>query len=1143
MPAQNSLFDLPSLDAVIDRSPLTATSNTLVVSAIALMSQAKENSCELEDTSRSPTLELLNRERNSCLLVVEAGKLIGIFTERDAVKLAASQRDFNGVAIAQVMKRKLVTLKRSPNQTIFNALSLLHRQRIHHLPILDERGQLYGLVTPGYIRQILQPIDLLKLKTVEEMMTKQIVHARSTTSILNIAQLMDAHRISCVVLVEEILRDREVKETVLQPVGIITEGDIVQFQVLGLNLANVRANELMSAPLFTLKPEDTLWLAQSEMQQRWIGRLVVTGERGELQGLITQTDLLQAIDPVELWNVVNLLQQQIGEKTASLEQEISRRQQAEAELKQINDSLEMQVQERTAELTDFIENAVVPMHWFISGCFTRNVTESLKAEEIRRQSETQLQAILDNTQAVIYLKDKQGRYLLINRRYEQVFNLDREEVKGKTDLDIFPQEIAEGFQASDRQVIEMRKPLELEELAPQADGFHTYFCLKFPLFDSSGSVYGMCGISTDITERKEAEEALRQSEQKFRAIFDGTFGFIGLLTTEGILIEANRTALEAIDAKPADVIGQPFWQAPWWSHSPQLQQQLQQAIVKAATGELVRFEAEHILANGTSIFVDFSLKPVFDRTGKVVMLIPEGRDISEQQAALQERKQAEQKIGEQAALLDLTTDAIIVRDLESQVQFWNKGAVRIYGWQTSEIIGQDLRSLIYKEISPQIEIAYSTVLKTGEWQGELRKVTKTGKEAIVESRWTLVKDEAGNPRSILSVDTDITEQKLLETQFLRTQRLESLGTLAGGIAHDLNNILVPILGFSQLLPVKLADADEQTKEVFKIIETNAQRGAALVRQILTFSRGMEGERGVVQVRHLIAEIKQIIGETFPKTIQLETSVPKNLWTVNGDVNQLHQVLMNLVVNARDAMPQGGKLQITAENFTIQENFARLYLDAQVGSYILITVADTGVGIPAEIIDRIFEPFFTTKEIDRGTGLGLSTLIGIVKSHGGFVDVVSNTKSETRGTQFKVFLPAAEIVETNLEKTESIPQGNGELILVVDDEPSILDVTKATLETYNYKVLTARDGIEAIAIYAQNQNAIELAIVDIMMPSMDGKTTIRILKTINSEAKIIAVSGLVSDREIIAELNSSIEAFVAKPYTHNDLLNVINEVIN
>jgi PAS domain S-box-containing protein len=1222
MLVQNSLFDLPSLDSVIDRAPLTATPNIQVVEAIALMSQAKENSCELEDTSRSPTLELLNRERNSCILIVQAGKLVGIFTERDAVKLAACQRDLNSIAIAQVMTKELITLKRSPNQTIFNALSLLHRQRIHHLPILDEQGQLYGLVTPSYIRQILQPINLLKLKTVDEMMTKEIVHAPSTTSILNIAQLMEAHRISCVVIVEEISSGREVKDTALQPVGIITERDIVQFQVLGLNLANVSVNKVMSTPLFTLKPEDSLWLAQSEMQQRWIRRLVVTGARGELKGLITQTDLLQAIDPVELWNVVNLLQQQIGEKTASLEQEISRRRQAEAELKQINDSLEMKIQERTAELTDFIENAVLPMHWVASDgtiswanqaelemlgyakeeyigrsivefhadrpvinellsrlsnneavqnyqarlrckdgsicdvlidsnvswrngefvhtrCFTRDVSERKQTEmalqETLRSLEFQKYAL--DRAAIVAITDTKGIITYVNSQFCQISQYKKTELIGQTHRIInsgyHPPEF---FQELWRTIASGQVwQGEIKNRAKNGS-FYWVDTTIVPFLDETGKPFQYLAIRFDISDRKQAEEALRQSEHKFRAIFDSTFQFIGLLTTEGILIEANRTALEAIDAEPIDVIGQPFWQAPWWSHSPVLQQQLQQAIIKAATGELVRFEAEHILANGTSIFVDFSLKPVFDETGKVVMLIPEGRDIND-------RKQAEQTIREQAALLNITTDAIIVRDLEGQIQFWNQGAARIYGWQTSEIIGQDLRSLLYKEISPQIEIAYATVLKTDEWQGELRKVTKTGKEVIVASRWTLVRDEANNPRSILSVDTDITEQKLLETQFLRTQRLESLGTLAGGIAHDLNNILAPILGFSKLLPLKLTDVDEQTKGFFKIIETNAQRGAALVKQILTFSRGMEGERGIVQVRHLITEIKQIIEQTFPKTIELETKVPKNLWTVNGDVSQLHQVLMNLVVNARDAMPQGGKLKITAENFTIKEDFARLYLDAQVGSYILITVADTGVGIPAEIIDRIFEPFFTTKEIDRGTGLGLSTLAGIVKSHGGFVDVVSNTKPEKRGTQFKVFLPASEIAETNPEETEPIPQGNSELILVVDDEPSILEVTKATLETRNYRVLTASNGIEAIAIYAQNQNAIELVVMDIMMPSMDGKTAIRILKTINSEAKIIAVSGLVSDQEIIAELNGSITAFVAKPYTNDDLLRAIDEVVN
>jgi PAS domain S-box-containing protein len=648
--------------------------------------------------------------------------------------------------------------------------------------------------------------------------------------------------------------------------------------------------------------------------------------------------------------------------------------------------------------------------------------------------------------------------------------------------------------------------------------------------------------ATSELERQQAEIALRKSEQRFRGIFDQTFQFMGLLEPNGKIIEANQTALDFIGATVADVIGKPFWLTPWWAISEQARELCQQAVLRGAKGEFVRFEVDHLGTENHIITVDFSVTPVKDETGQVVMLIPEGRDISE-------LKQAEAKIREQAALLDLAHDAILVRNFDNVITFWNRGAAEMYGWTKAEAIGIISHQLLQTKFSSSLTAIETELFQAGHWEGELIHQRQDGTTVIVMGRWSLLKDNAGHPKQILEIHHDITEQKQLESQFLRTQRLESLGTLAGGIAHDLNNILAPILGFAQLLPRKLTNLDEPTLRIFKIIETNAQRGTALVKQILTFARGLDGDNNtlklqdVVQIRHLITEIRQIITETFPKTIELQVSIPKNLWTVNGDINQLHQVLMNLAVNARDAMPNGGRLAIITENFTVDERYARLHLEAEIGSYVLITVADTGIGIAPEIIDRIFEPFFTTKAVGRGTGLGLSTVIGIVKSHGGFIDVISETKGEHQGTQIKVFLPASETTDLATEETEIIPQGNGELILVVDDEIPILEVTKATLETYNYRVLTAKDGIEAIALYAQNHNGINLVIIDIMMPSMDGKTAIRTLKKINPDIKIIAISGLISSQEMITEIDNNVSAFISKPYSNDELLIIVNEIIN
>jgi PAS domain S-box-containing protein len=500
-----------------------------------------------------------------------------------------------------------------------------------------------------------------------------------------------------------------------------------------------------------------------------------------------------------------------------------------------------------------------------------------------------------------------------------------------------------------------------------------------------------------------------------------------------------------------------------------------------------------------------------------------------------ERKQTEQKIREQAALLDVATDAIFVRDLDDQILYWNKAAERLYGCKQEEAIGKKTQELWQDKNLLQLQEALQHLMKNRSWEGEIHQKTKLNQEITVESRWTLVQF-GNNLQSILIVNTDITQKKQLEAQFLRAQRLESIGTLSSGIAHDLNNVLAPILMTAQFLETQISD--ESTRRLLPILITNAKRGADLVKQVLSFTRGIQGERTHLQLKHLIGEIQQIIKETFPKSIEVSTKISPNLGTVSGDVTQLHQVLMNLCVNARDAMLNGGKLKISAENLLIDENYAKMNLDARVGCYVMISVRDTGVGIRPEILERIFEPFFTTKELSNGTGLGLSTVLGIVKSHGGFINVYSE---EGRGSEFKIYLPAQEATET-LEETEpKLLQGNGELILVVDDEAAIRDITKISLENHNYKAITASDGIEAIALYAEHRDEISLVVTDMVMPSMDGIVTIRTLQKINPNVKIIAVSGLATSDKVNAAYEIGIKAFLSKPYTTNQLLQTINTV--
>jgi PAS domain S-box-containing protein len=627
------------------------------------------------------------------------------------------------------------------------------------------------------------------------------------------------------------------------------------------------------------------------------------------------------------------------------------------------------------------------------------------------------------------------------------------------------------------------------------------------------------------------DEELRESEERYRKLVEFSPDTIAIHSV-GNIVFINAAGVKLLGAQnPEQLIGKPVIN---FVHPDYREIAWERIRLMNEKGKNVSpAEQKFIKLDGSIIDVAVIAMP-FTYQGKpgIQVII---RDITDSKRAEKALKQSEEKY---RMLIDNIQDGVFIIQ-DDKIQFANEAFAKMGGYMVQEVIGKEFRELISPEDLEIVADRYQR-RQRGEdvpREYEFHMMHKDGRNRILVNMNVGLITFRGRLASMGTVK-DIREKKLLELQLLRAQRMESIGTLAGGIAHDINNVLTPIMLSQELLRGEISD--EERQRYLNIIGRSTQRGASLMKQVMSYARGVEGERTVLQMTHLISEIRQIAKETFPRNIEIRTDIPKDLWNISGDATQLHQVLMNFCVNARDAMPDGGILRILAENLLIDEDYAHINIDAKVGPYIIITVSDTGTGIPPGILDRIFEPFFTTKEHGKGTGLGLSTALGIVKSHGGFITVYTEVG---KGTAFKVYLPAITTNETlkAQEHQRELPGGHGELILVVDDEDQIREMTKKTLETHGYRVITANDGKAAIELYTKNRDDIKLVLMD-MMPVMDGSVSIRELRKAYPEVKIIAVSGL-TQKDKIAEVEIQVQAFLAKPYTAEKLLNTIHEVSN
>ena len=770
--------------------------------------------------------------------------------------------------------------------------------------------------------------------------------------------------------------------------------------------------------------------------------------------------------------------------------------------------------------------------------------ERKQSEEESKKRQKYLEAVLHEAPDAIVALDASHHILEWNPGAEKIFGYTRDEAVGM-DLDdlVSGPDVVDEAKANTKKVLSGQNLSPTEAIRYRRDGTAVNVITAGSSIQIDGEVHGAVGVYTDITDRKQAEEALREGEEKFRLTFESVPDAVTISSMEdGRYLYVNDGFCRITGHSKEEAVGKTAFELGLYVNPADRERLLANLQDK---GMVEGFEVQFRMKDER--VVDTLLSGRIFQYGEENCLVAVTKDITQFKEAQEKVRESEKRYRD---LFNSVSDLIYTHDLEGRFLSANKALTEIFDYEPEDFIGRKVTDIMKPELRPLFYTEYiEAIKKQGHNEGVTAYFTKDDRKIYIEYRNRLITPGEGEPY-ITGIGRDVTERiqaereiKKLNKEMLQAQKMEAVGTLAGGIAHDFNNLLQGILGFTQMLLMEKDGNDPDTAKL-KQIEKAAHRASELTQQLLAFSRKVESNLRPVDLNQELEQVRNLLERTIPKMIAIELHLEDHLNVIRADPAQLEQVIMNLGVNARDAMPDSGKLVFETENATLDQEYCKAHLGARPGRYVLLSISDTGQGMDRETLEHIFEPFFTIKEVGSGTGLGLAMVYGIIKGHGGYIMCYSEPGE---GTTFKIYLPVMEGVparnETETNRNAAVPEGGRETILLVDDEEILRDIGKDILVKFGYTVLLAADGESALELYRENPEDISLVILDIVMPGMGGKKCLEEILKVNPQAKVVMASGYSINGRVKEVLDGGARAFIKKPYELKQMLAEVRKVLD